>query len=429
MSVNSVSHYLHNYAEPVVDWLDANIRRQLYKIYRYVLVIPVYDESLDCLDYVLPQNLQNTLVIIVVNASEDDNIETIKRSQALLNRLGGREAPLTVINQNKDTTLLVIDCCTKNRLLPLKQGVGLARKIGADLALLCIANKIVVTPWIHCTDADVKLPNSYFDNPELEEDVAVAIYPFTHYPPHKNILLYEISLRYYKLHLAWAGSPYAFHTIGSLLKINAQNYAAVRGFPKRQAAEDFYLLNKLAKTGKVIQLKTEPIILSSRISTRVPFGTGAMMKRLANNQELLFYHREIFNYLRIWLDLIEMLWCDRYIIKELGLAQWLIDKELADEILLTILLQLGVDKILQHAYRQCKDYSRFKFFIKVWFDGFRTLKFIHYLRDNYFPSLPLEEAIILSNKLSNSWQFPESGETLTTLQFLNQILSWKENQL
>ncbi|MGK7872970.1 MAG: hypothetical protein AB4426_06560 [Xenococcaceae cyanobacterium] len=287
----------------------------------------------------------------------------------------------------------------------------------------------MATPWIHCTDADATLPVGYFDDGGLCEEVAVAIYPFIHHPLNKNILLYEISLRYYVTQLARAGSPYAFHTIGSLLKINAKHYAAVRGFPKRQAAEDFYLLNKLAKTGKVVRLISPQISLSSRISTRVPFGTGATMQRLAATNDFVFYHPEVFNRLRAWLGIIELLWRDRDVLAGGGIAQWWDRMGLEDDILLTTLLQLGLEKTLQHAYRQCRDYLHFKFFIWVWFDAFRTLKFVHHLRDRYFPSLPLEDTIELIPRSFDSCWSAEFSATLTTLQCIDEMLIWEENQL
>ena len=68
------------------------------------------------------------------------------------------------------------------------------------------------------------------------------------------------------------GSPYAFHTIGSTIAINADFYASTR-LSKLAAGEDFYILNKLAKIGEIKTLGA-PIILSGRISNRTPFGTG-----------------------------------------------------------------------------------------------------------------------------------------------------------
>ena len=306
--------------------------------------------------------------------------------------------------------------------------MGLARKIGADLALACIANQIVERSWIYCTDADAVLPSGYFNQMGLDDTVAVAIYPFTHYPPHEHILRYEISLRYYAARLAFSGSPYAFHTIGSLLKINAQHYVKVRGFPKRKAAEDFYMLNKLAKVGKVVRLQTPCISLSSRISARVPFGTGATMQRLDANPALLFYHPEIFSGLGQWLGLLVRLWRDRDAVQSSGLSYWWRSQDLADDRVLEPLLHLGLDQILLQAYRQCQDYRHFKYFIWVWFDAFRTLKFIHYLRDHGFPSLPLETVMAMDSGGCDRPQDAPASTILASLQQINQDLIAAERQ-
>ena len=42
------------------------------------------------------------------------------------------------------------------------QGVGLARKIGCDIALKLYHSDVVKTAWIFTTDADVILPNELF---------------------------------------------------------------------------------------------------------------------------------------------------------------------------------------------------------------------------------------------------------------------------
>ena len=76
--------------------------------------------------------------------------------------------------------------------------------------------------------------------------------------------LYEYSLRYYVAGLTYAQSPYAFHTIGSTMAVNAEHYASVRGFPRREAGEDFYLLNKLAKVGSVHTLEENNAMRSDR---------------------------------------------------------------------------------------------------------------------------------------------------------------------
>ena len=426
-------YYLDRYAEPIASESEAQIQTLFSRTYQSVLVIPLYDEPPDCIDHILPLDIHDTLVIGVVNAATDRDQAAIQRTQTCLNQLIPGNSTLTVVPRTVDTALLVVDCCTLGRQLPPKQGVGLARKIGADLALACIEHHIVEQPWIYCTDGDVVLPRGYFNQMALDESVAIAIYPFTHHPLHENILRYEISLRYYVTQLAAAGSPYAFHTIGSLFKINARHYAKVRGFPKRKAAEDFYMLNKLAKVGKVVRLRAPLVTLSSRQSTRVPFGTGAAIKRLDEKPELLYYHPDIFQGLHHWLTLTEQLWRDRDTIQLSSLSHWWGSTLLADNIIiLETLQQLGLDQTLLHAYRQCQDYRHFQYFIWVWFDAFRTLKFVHALRDRAFPSIPLEAAIASdANLCHDAYQNGTVGASATveTLQTINQHLITTENQL
>ncbi|NJN37570.1 MAG: hypothetical protein HC790_00740 [Acaryochloridaceae cyanobacterium CSU_3_4] len=403
MTSSRIRRYLDCYAEAIATEIQDDLQTALSRTYCHVLVIPLFDEALKCLDTVLPEDISDTLVIVVVNAAVDADPGAQLRTQAFLAQFQPQDQrPFSVVHRQAGTTLLLLDCCTSQRQLPPKQGVGLARKIGADVALACIDQGIVETPWIRCTDGDAILPKGYFDTPELDADVAVAIYPFAHQPIHDAILRYEISLRYYVTALAKAGSPYAFQTIGSLLNINANHYAMVRGFPKRQAAEDFYMLNKLAKTGKVIRLKHPLVSLSSRISRRVPFGTGAAIARLSAHEPLLLYHPHIFEQLQIWLGLSQRLWVQlpaylrQHTDVKASLQAWWQQQHLSDS-LLTALLHLKVDGALEQAFQQCRDFPHFQFFLWVWFDAFRTLKFVHYYRDRLWPSLSIEATMAITD--------------------------------
>jgi hypothetical protein len=403
MTSSRIRRYLDCYAEAIATAIQDDLQTDLGQTYRYVLVIPLFDEALNCLDTILPEDIQATLVIGVVNAAVDADPGAQLRTQAFLKQFRPQDQrPFIVLHRPAENTLLILDCCTSQRQLPPKQGVGLARKIGADVALACIDQGIVETPWIHCTDGDAVLPKGYFDTPALDADVAVAIYPFAHQPLHDAILRYEIFLRYYVTALAKAGSPYAFQTIGSLLKINANHYAMVRGFPKRQAAEDFYILNKLAKTGKVIRLKYPPVSLSSRISRRVPFGTGAAMARLSAHEPVLLYHPHIFEALQIWLGLSQDLWYQlpaylgQHTDVRASLQAWWQQQHLSDS-LLAALLHLKVDRMLDQAFQHCRDFPHFQFFLQVWFDAFRTLKFVHYYRDRLWPSLSIEATMAITH--------------------------------
>ena len=197
------------------------------------------------------------------------------------------------------------------------------------------------------------------------------------------MLLYEISLYYYVNRLKHANSPYAFHTVGSTITVNAKDYALVRGTPKRLAGEDFYLLNKLAKTGLVLSASSAPIELDARVSHRTPFGTGSSIDRiqcLSNPiEETLYYQPAIFELLKALLARLPLIWDENKVAHTFRhddlLANWGAETGAFDEI--------GKQK------HRLKSRQVFVKFLRDWFDGFRTLKFVHYMRDKHYPSQPI----------------------------------------
>ena len=197
-------------------------------------------------------------------------------------------------------SMLVVDRFTTERRLPVRQGVGLARKIGADIALEFIAVGRVRHAFFAMADADARLPEDYFGRvAELGPECSAAVFPLWHEPSGKGEVdratpLYEIRLRYFQRGLQWANSPYAFHTVGSTMVVHALCYAQVRGVPLRQAGKNFYLLGKLSKLRPLARLRGAPIRIRSHLSDRVPFGTGAETAKLARGAELELYHPDCF---------------------------------------------------------------------------------------------------------------------------------------
>ena len=258
--------YLDRYAAP-----EAAAAPALAREYESVLTIPAFDEPEDFLARTLPPGARDVLVVLVPNVPDslDSADAAVERTQRL-GRLAGR------VDAARNIDVVVVD--RVETPIPARLGVGLARRIGADLALRYIEEGHVARPIVFCTDADAALPSGYFDAPPEGGEAAAWVYPFAHVsddPALREAALgYELSLRYYVNRLAYAGSPYAFHTIGSCLAVDATAYAMVRGFPKRNAGEDFHLLNKLAKVGSVCRLAHPVVEIEARASHRVPFGTG-----------------------------------------------------------------------------------------------------------------------------------------------------------
>ena len=386
--------------------------------WQQVVVIPVCNESTGILRP-LPPAPGRSLVILVVNETETAAQHVSVANQEFANEVSARFREcwqsaggpgLTLYSDPASSRdILLVDRFSAGRQFPPKGGVGHARKTGADLAAFLVHQQRVCSPWIHCTDADVRLPQRYLTcsaalSEASTQETAVLVYPFRHCiaedETDDEIMqvtgLYEYSLRYYVAGLGFAGSPYAFHTIGSTMAVNATHYAQVRGFPRRQAGEDFYLLNKLAKVGSVQQLSAEsdcePIDIAARRSDRVPFGTGAAVGKLMElenpEKEFLLYHPTVFSLLGSWLGSLPAFWQARS--SDIGAI-------LSQQVLINGLEELGATGALQHAFRQSSDTRQFMRQMHTWFDAFRTRKLIHYLRDHYLPSISFEALLTKHN--------------------------------
>lgn len=323
----AVRKYLARYATE-----DVKLAGSVAGDFGHTVVVPARDEEPGFVAQFRQVLGDDALIILIVNHQSDSATTVVAGNR----RLAASAAHIPGV--------LVVEKC-----LPKDEGVGLARRIGCDIALALWAEGRVRSPWIHSTDADVFLPADYLTSTRLASEHASAlVYPFWHVAAGDKLVdqataLYEMSLRYYVLGLRYARSPQAFHTVGSALCVRAQNYAEARGVPRRQAGEDFYLLNKLAKLGRVERAQSAPIQIRSRHSDRVPFGTGPAVRRIAErlrgDRPMTVYHPEIFARLREHL------------------------RSIGDR---------------PRAHEQ--------------FDAFRTLKFVHGLRNAGLANVPWDEA-------------------------------------
>ena len=405
-----VTQYLSRHAEP-----EARLAERLTGSFGHVLVVPSYGER-DALFSLLgsfPQGPDGAvLVILVLNAREDSEPgvheanEDVRRelSRTLSSAATLSESPKTLSYAMAGGTLLLIDRARPGHFLPPKQGVGLARKIGNDLALALRTAGRIASPWIGNTDADVLLPGDYFAQAaEIDADSHAAIvYFFEHRFDADPMLaeaarLYEISLRYYVLGLAWAGSPFAYESMGSCLAIAADAYAKVRGFPKKNAAEDFYILDKLAKVSRVARLAATPITLEGRLSDRVPFGTGRALSDLTASARGIahfrLYHPLVFAHLAAWIRVMDAIaHAGGDFEKPLGLLPEG-NPFLQADLLRETLSGLGAFEAVREAVARSHDEATLRRHLHTWFDAFRTLRFVHAMRDGGLPSLPWREAL------------------------------------
>jgi len=399
------NQFLSRYAAIDATALDGFPRR-----YARVLVVPAFAERPEFYRRLLQRQEADppALLVLVLNAPEHASIDDIDRTAqaaqliarqhtllwqsatgpGLSLHAGGAECPLD---------LLCLQRFATDQRLPCKQGVGLARRLGADLAAHLIATGKVHCPWIFNSDADAVLPRGYFEAAQsLPEDAVGLCYPFDHQPCGDNALdravaQYEASLQHYVNGLKRAGSDYAFHTIGSCMAVELDAYTHVRGFPKRAAGEDFYLLNKLAKLGAIVSPEHPVVKIRTRASRRVPFGTGPAIARIAERQARggahLDYHPQVFASLRLALEEIHQVGTCSEIAVRIGDDPQSWAGEATHR---RALCAVGFPAALNAALKTRSTQTQYQRHMHDWFDAFRQLKFIHYLSNHEYPKQPLD---------------------------------------
>jgi len=394
------------------------------------VVIPALAErdslfrTLSCIARNPSSDLQRTLVICVVNnhrpplasdAEINDNQKTLHILQSLVFRrpaiqdLPGKTREDLQHIAGSDLRLAFINASSPGLEIPDRNGgVGTARKIGMDATLRIVDARAAGGGVICCLDADTLVGENYlsaFRTYFAKTGNSAAVSAYAHQKSDDPKLLaaiccYEIFLRSYVIGLSYAGSPYAFHSIGSTMACSAEGYADVRGMNRRWAAEDFHFLNKLAKIGKIGTITETTVFPSSRPSGRVPFGTGRRVLRFltGGTDEYRLYDPRIFVILKEWLAVME---ADPNRDPEAIFIGARRIHACLDEYLR--LSRFAVD---WNAIRKnCRDTGHLRRQFHVWFDGLKTLKLVHHLSRSAFPSVPMFDGL---KKLIALWDRPLS---------------------
>ncbi|MBL1214396.1 MAG: hypothetical protein HND52_13650 [Ignavibacteriae bacterium] len=396
-------------------------------LFKLIIVIPAINEyeNLEPLLKSLIDNDSNdfskTLFLFVINnlASSDESVkENNAKSLSLLSNIINKQKIKSekLNSPEKELNIALIDASSKGNELPEKDGgVGLARKMGMDAALNLFDYKSPGKNIIGCLDADCRVSNNYiseiFKNFNTN-NLSAAHVNFTHpvrgHDKEKAaIICYEIFLRYYLLGLKTADSPYAFFTIGSTMFCDVESYVKIGGMNKRKAAEDFYFMEKLAKITKIEVIENAWVYPSGRGSWRVPFGTGQRVNRFleGTHEEYTLYSIKSFLVLKDWLKIFmngEVLKADEYLNEAKK-----IKKEL-HQFLIKNNFEKSWNKILANSQNE-KQINKQKI---IWFDGFRTLKLIHYLRDTCFKNEPMFSQLDKIFELNNAPKKFNSGQEL-----------------
>lgn len=242
------------------------------------VAVPVQDETAllpDCIDSLRRQEGVRPIIWFCVNQPEEWWSDPQRVAVCEANR-----TTLGLLDGIGDLDVRVLDRSSPGKGWPPKRGgVGRARKelmdaISADAG----RDDIIVS-----LDADTVAAPSYLRSVMK----AFAAHPTAcglsarYYHPlvddeviSRAMLGYEIYMRLYVLNMWRIESPYSFTALGSAMALPVAAYRRVGGITPRVTGEDFYFLQKLSKTGRVLHWSDVAVRPATRTSVRVPVGTG-----------------------------------------------------------------------------------------------------------------------------------------------------------
>ena len=329
-----------------------------------------------------PDLLSRFLVLVVVNHRTDASFADKNDNHLTLRLLGENMASLAPLR------LAWVDAASPGMELPAQGGgVGLARKIGFDLSLTRLAYENS-DPLLVALDADTLVRPDYLSalvGHFRKTAAGGAVIPFCHQDGgsarhNRAILRYELFLRCYVLGLSRAGSPYAFHTVGSAMACTAGAYVRAGGMSGRVAGEDFYFLQQLQKTSGVARVAGTVVYPSARASHRVPFGTGRSVGRILSGEEgaVLFYQHECFRLLGEWLA------CVADGIDRTGKEVHALSRDISGHLYEYLDCIRFVD-VWEKLRCTNRDRSSLRNAFHCWFDGLKTMKLVHHLSAACYP--------------------------------------------
>ena len=368
-----------------------------------IVVIPCFNETdlISSLKSLYNCDLPDTNVevITVVNAGikyNDDvklqNLKTLKEAQDWANI--------------HNTENLKFHFIINNELPKKHAGVGLARKIGMDEAVSRF-DTLGIDGTIVCFDADSDCDKNYL----VEIENHFKTHPKTpgcsiHYEHpiegvefdeliYKGIINYELFLRYYNQALIHCNFPFAFQTVGSSMAVRSSIYQKQGGMNKRKAGEDFYFIHKIIALGEFTNLATTKVIPSPRISDRVPFGTGKAIGDWIETKADTYstYDFRIWSILKSFVEIIPEL-------QSKNLSNLDFHSNTEHKHFIQFLNENEFENGLIEIRKNSTDSTSFLKRFFVWFNAFRVLKVVHFLRDNQYNNKPIfEEAKTLAGTL------------------------------
>lgn len=352
-----------------------------------VVVIPCYDEKGV---RVTLQNLclcatpkAKTLVTVIINSSVRSGNEVV-----LQNRKTYEEITAFAVENNRDT-LLFFPLIFED--LPRKHaGVGLARKIGMDLAVEHFRHTQNPEGTIISLDADCTVSPNFLTGIlaayRQTDPPCCTVQNFRHRVEDNDRKLknavrqYELHIRYFSQMLRLIGFPYPHHTIGSAFSVAADAYVRVGGMGRQQGGEDFYFLQKVFAFGRVERLDDVFVYPLARYSYRIPFGTGPALQKIADEPDgqMKTYHFNAFLALKEFFDLRQS-----FFKQDTGFVRQ--KMSLLHPAIIEFSEKSNVVSEIEECNRNSATFPAFEKRFFHHFNAFRIIKYLNFAHPAFFP--------------------------------------------
>lgn len=348
-------------------------------------------------------------LVLVINSKENSPKEIIQQNQKTLAEIAAFDAPEWL-------QIITIEAGD----LPKKHaGVGWARKIGMDWIVSAYNQMQNPEGIIVSLDADSEVAPNYLQEIEKgfqkNQKQCAATFEFEHAlegsqfseQVYTSITLYELYLRYYYFAVKQTGFPNSIYTIGSCMAVRAKDYVAVGGMNRKQAGEDFYFLQKLVNHRGVAHLPSVKVFPSSRVSDRVPFGTGAQITKLVNTSanEFEVYQLEAFNPLTELFEIVS---------QRSEVANFTFQSSCPE--FEQFLDQISFNSNFKRIRNNSASLKTFEKNFYAFFNGFQIIKWLNYSAENKFPK---KSIVSESIKLLERIDLEKNFSTLSAKNLLN----------
>lgn len=365
-----------------------------------VVVIPCYNEPnlFDTLRSLCAcaRPAANVLVLVVFNSgvnSSDDGVEQ--------NRLSHKE--MKAFAQTESVPGLQFSSLLFENLPRKHAGVGLARKIGMDLAIKHFLQSGNSDGIVVSLDADCLVSENYLTDMyqafQQNAKLCATVHNFHHRVENNDaeienaVRQYEAYIRYFSNRLNSIGFPYYYHTIGSAFSVSADAYVRVGGMGRQQGGEDFYFLQKVFELGVVEELNEVFVYPMARFSDRVPFGTGpALQKIIAEpDGEMKVYAPESFSALQTFFG-------DVHSFFEMKEEKFSLAFRHYHPVVADYLASVAFEEALVDCKNNCATATSFKKRFFHHFNAFKIIKYLNFAHPDYFSLIPLKQALEKSAK-------------------------------